>query len=120
MFCCFSNQNCYVSVLGYFASLATDAGERVNATTNAPVANGSYRYAYDGIGNRISAQEGTSANLLRYFANSLNQYTSIFSPGVIPIRGRADADAKVAVTTTVGGVSTTYLPDRSGQDFSLD
>ena len=50
----------------------------------------------------------------------MNQYVSIFSPGVIPIRGKADADARVAVTTTVGGVSTTYLPDRSGQDFSLD
>jgi hypothetical protein len=67
----------------------------------------------------------------------LNQYTSIFSPGVIPIRGRADADAKVAVTTTIGGISTTYfegedspltshlsplpcLIRRDGQDFSID
>ncbi|MBQ4481418.1 MAG: DUF2235 domain-containing protein [Victivallales bacterium] len=89
------------------------------------------------IGNRVSAQEGSSANLLRYSANNLNQYISIFSPGIIPIRGRADADAKVAVTTTIGGVSTTYfegedspltstlsplpcLVRRDGQDFSLD
>ena len=26
------------------------SGERVDATTNAPVAGGSFRYAYDGIG----------------------------------------------------------------------
>ena len=95
-------------------------GERVDATTNAPVSGGSFRYAYDGIGNRTTSQEGSSANLLQYSTNNLNQYVSIFSPGVIPIRGRADADAKVAVTTTVGGTSTTYVPDRDGQDFSID
>ncbi len=60
------------------------------------------------------------AGLRNYSANSLNQYVSIFAPGVIPIRGRADEDAKVAVTTTVGGVSTTYVPDRDGQGFSID
>ena len=111
--------------------------ERVNAITNARVSGGSFRYAYDGIGNRTSAQEGSSANLLKYSANSLNQYVSIFTPGVIPIRGRADADAKVAVTTTVGEISTTYfegedspltstlsplpcLVRRDGQGFSID
>ena len=105
---------------GYDRLSQVTGGERVDATTNAPVAGGSFRYAYDGIGNRVSAQEGSSANLLRYSANNLNQYVSIFAPGVIPIRGRADADAKVAVTTTIGGVSTTYLPERDGQDFSID
>ena len=95
------------------------SGERVDAQ-DATVAGQSFRYAYDGIGNRTSAQEGSSANLRRYVSNALNQYVSIFSPGVIPIRGRADADAKVAVTTTVGGTSTTYLPYRDGQDFSID
>ncbi|MBQ4481413.1 MAG: RHS repeat-associated core domain-containing protein [Victivallales bacterium] len=104
---------------GYDRLSQVVSGERVDAQ-DAPVSGGSFRYAYDGIGNRVSAQEGSSANLLRYSANSLNQYTSIFSPGIIPIRGRADADAKVAVTTTVGGVSTTYVPDRDGQGFSID
>ncbi|MBQ4481414.1 MAG: RHS repeat-associated core domain-containing protein [Victivallales bacterium] len=105
---------------GYDRLSQVTSGERVDATTNAPVSGGSFRYAYDGIGNRTTSQDGSNADLRNYTANSLNQYTSIFSPGIIPIRGRADADAKVAVTTTIGGVSTTYLPDRSGQDFSLD
>ena len=105
---------------GYDRLSQVTSGERVDATTNAPVSGGSFRYAYDGIGNRTTSQEGSSANLLQYSTNNLNQYVSIFSPGVIPIRGRADADAKVAVTTTVGGTSTTYVPDRDGQDFSID
>ncbi|MBR4519409.1 MAG: RHS repeat-associated core domain-containing protein, partial [Victivallales bacterium] len=122
---------------GYDRLSQVVSGDRMDAATNEPVTNGSFRYAYDGIDNRVSAQEGSSANLLRYSANNLNQYVSIFSPGVIPIRGRADADARVAVTTTVGGVSTTYfegedspltstlsplpcLVQRDGQDFSID
>ena len=104
---------------GYDRLSQVVSGERVDAQ-DAPISGGSFRYAYDGIGNRTSSQEGSSAKLQRYVSNALNQYITIFSPGVIPIRGRADADAKVAVTTTVGGVSTTYLPDRSGQDFSID
>ncbi len=117
---CFQSENCYVTFWGDLVSLATNVGEGMNATTGAPVPGGSFRYAYDGIGNRTSAQEGSSANLLRYSANSLNQYASVFTPGVIPIRGRADAGASVAVTATVAGVSTTYRPARDGQDFSLD
>ena len=122
---------------GYDRLSQVTSGDRVDAATNEPVANGSYRYAYDGIGNRTTSQDGSNADLRNYTANSLNQYISIFSPGVIPIRGRADADAKVAVTTTFNGISTTYfegqdspltstlsplpcLIRRSGQDFSLD
>ena len=78
------------------------------------------KYAYDGIGNRTSSQVGSTADRRNYSANSLNQYVSILSPGVIPIRRRAEADAKVAVTTTIGGTSATYMPERSGQDFSID
>ena len=123
------------ALCGMFPMVSTN--KQIIARDVAPVAGQSFRYAYDGIGNRVSAQEGSSANLLRYSANNLNQYVSIFSPGVIPIRGRADADAKVAVTTTVGGVSTTYfegedspltstlsplpcLVQRDGQGFSID
>lgn len=105
---------------GYDRLSQVTSGERMDAATNEPVANGSFRYTYDGIGNRTSSQDGSSANLLRYVANNLNQYVSIFAPGVIPIRGRADADAKVAVTTTINGASTTYVPERDGQDFSID
>ncbi len=105
---------------GYDRLSQVVSGERVNATTNAPVSGGSFRYAYDGIGNRTSSQDGSTADLRSYSANSLNQYVSIFSPGVIPIRGRADADAKVAVTTTINGASTTYVPERDGQGFAID
>jgi hypothetical protein len=105
---------------GYDRLSQVVSGERVNATTNAPVSGGSFRYAYDGIGNRTSSQDGSTADLRSYSANSLNQYVSIFSPGVIPIRGRADADAKVAVTTTINGASTTYVPERHGQGFAID
>ena len=105
---------------GYDRLSQVVSGDRMDATTNAPVAGGSFRYAYDCIGNRTSSQDGSTADLRSYSANSLNQYVSIFTPGIIPIRGRADADAKVAVTTTVGGASTTYMPNRSGQDFSID
>ena len=104
---------------GYDRLSQVTSGDRVDAQ-DIPVANGSYRYAYDGIGNRTSSQDGSNADLRNYTANNLNQYTSIFTPGVIPIRGRADADARVAVTATIGGTSTTYVPDRSGQDFSID
>ena len=104
---------------GYDRLSQVVSGTRVDAQ-DAPVSGQSYRYAYDGIGNRTSAQEGSSANLRRYGSNALNQYITVFSPGVIPIRGRADADARVAVTTTIGGTSATYMPERSGQDFSID
>ncbi len=105
---------------GYDRLSQVVSGDCIDATTNAPVSGGSFRYAYDGIGNRTSSQDGSTADLRSYSANSLNQYVSIFAPGVIPIRGRADADAKVAVTTTVGGASTTYVPERDGQGFSID
>ena len=100
---------------GYNRLSQVTSGERVDAQ-DAPVSGGSFRYAYDGIGNRTSSQDGSNADLRNYTANNLNQYTSIFTPGVIPIRGRADADAKVAVTTTVGGISTTYF---EGEDSPL-
>ena len=75
---------------GYDRLSQVVSGTRVDAQ-GAPVSGQSYRYAYDGIGNRTSSQDGSSANLQRYVSNSLNQYITIFSPGVIPIRGRADA-----------------------------
>ncbi len=36
-----------------------------------------YGYEYDGIGNRESAEEGSSANAVSYSSNQLNQYTAI-------------------------------------------
>ena len=75
---------------GYDRLSQVVSGTRVDAQ-DAPVSGQSYRYAYDGIGNRTTSQDGSTADLRSYSANSLNQYVSILSPGVIPIRGRAEA-----------------------------
>ena len=81
---------------GAVASLLFNKNVRLKACQKLKLARafysgGSFRYAYDGIGNRTSSQEGSTADLRSYSANSLNQYVSILSPGVIPIRGRAEA-----------------------------
>ena len=105
---------------GYDRLSQVVSGERVVASTGASVDGGSFRYAYDGIGNRTSSQDGSATSTRRYTVNPLNQYTGIAATGVIPIRGRADADATVAVTATVGGQATAYRPARDGQAFSVD
>ena len=48
---------------GYDRLSQVTSGERVDAQ-DAPVSGQSYRYAYDGIGNRTSSQEGSTADLL--------------------------------------------------------
>ena len=105
---------------GYDRLSQVVSGERVVASTGAPVDGGSFRYAYDGLGNRISSRDGSASSTRRYTSNPLNQYTGIAATGVIPIRGRADADAAVAVTATIGGQATTHRPARDGQAFSVD
>ena len=57
-------------------------------------------FAYDPIGNRISAtdyDETGAARISTYAANNLNQYTARTVPGWASVRGLADADATVAV-----------------------
>ena len=61
-----------------------------------------FQYAYDGIGNRVSAEVGGDANgqdrqSLSYTANSLNQYTGYTSPQASWITGEAAAAAQVFV-----------------------
>lgn len=94
--------------------------QRVETSTGTPVENGSFHYEYDGAGNRLSSQDGSTAARRHYASNSLNQYASIAATGVIPIRGRADEDASGAVTATVDGDATVYTPTRNGQDFAVD
>lgn len=57
-------------------------------------------FAYDPIGNRISAtdyDETDAARTSTYAANNLNQYTARTVPGWASVRGLAAADATVAV-----------------------
>ena len=60
-----------------------------------------YGYVYDGIGNRESAEEGSSANAVSYSSNQLNQYTAINT--ALPTY---DADGNLL--TTGNGWSYTY------------
>ena len=60
-----------------------------------------YGYVYDGIGNRASAEEGSSANAVSYSSNQLNQYTAINT--ALPTY---DADGNLL--TTGNGWSYTY------------
>ena len=65
-----------------------------------PVAGFDEDFAYDPIGNRVSAtdyDETGAARTSTYTANNLNQYTARTVPGWASVRGFADADATVAV-----------------------
>ena len=65
-----------------------------------PVAGFNEDFAYDPIGNRISAtdyDETGAARTSTYTANALNQYTARTVPGWVSVRGLVDADATVAV-----------------------
>jgi RHS repeat-associated protein len=79
-----------------------------------PVAGQQYGYDYDNIGNRNSASSGgdtTGANLrtTSYTANSLNQYTSVSTPGYEPILGAALANNSVTINSGAA--------DRKGEYF---
>ena len=95
------------------------SGEKRDASGE-PAENGSFRYAYDGAGNRTLSQDGAPNAIRRYGANALNQYTSIAGTGHVPLRGRTDENARVVVTATVDGHSQIYVPSRNGQEFSVD
>ena len=83
-------------------------------STGASLEGRNFRYAYDGIGNRLSTQTGgdSSAGNLRsagYTPNALNQYTAITHPGFLEIFGKAPLSQAV----TVNGLATS----RQGRDF---
>ena len=91
-------------------------------STGVRVAGQSFGYAFDDIGNRKTAMEGdppwAAAETSGYSANALNQYTQRTVPGVVTIRGEAEAAA--TVTVTVGApppAGTTYPTDRQGRGF---
>jgi RHS repeat-associated protein len=69
---------------------------------NAPVSGQQFTYAYDNIGNRLTAGSGGDVNgqNLRtntYANNSLNEYTGIQTPGYVSIIGAALATNSVTV-----------------------
>ena len=71
-----------------------------------PVAGFDEDFAYDPIGNRVSAtdyDETGAARTSTYTANNLNKYTSRAVPGWASVRGLADADATVAVIRKIEG-----------------
>ena len=63
--------------------------------TGEPVAGQAYAYAYDNIGNRMSAARNSRAE--EYTANNLNQYTQRTIPAAADIIGSAATNATVTV-----------------------
>jgi RHS repeat-associated protein len=62
----------------------------------------SFRWSYDGIGNRLSASAGGDANgqnlrVTSYTPNALNQYAAIQNPGAADVIGVADGQAAVTI-----------------------
>jgi RHS repeat-associated protein len=75
-----------------------------------PVAGQQFEYAYDNIGNRLSAmtggnEAGSALRSLAYTANALNQYTAITNPPYASIIGAALATNAVTVCGSTNGVS---------------
>jgi len=69
---------------------------------NTPVAGQQFTYAYDNIGNRLTAGFGGDTNgqnlrTIAYGNNSLNEYTNIQTPGYVNILGAALATNSVTV-----------------------
>jgi len=88
--------------------------ERVLPGGGAALRSWSRAYAYDAIGNRLSASEGGesgagSALTQAYTPNALNQYAEISYPSQLAILGKAETDA----TVTVNAQSTNRQSDGS-------
>ncbi len=77
-----------------------------------------FGYSFDDIGNRIYADMGMPQMRYNYTSNDLNQYTQMTVPSIIPVTGKASADARVTVTKGSSGsvVNTT----RTGAFFQAD
>ncbi len=67
--------------------------------TSRPFGGCGFGYAYDPIGNRLSASETVGGEMLTktYTANALNQYTSIANPDAVGLRGSATNSATVTM-----------------------
>ena len=80
----------------------------------------SFGYSYDGIGNMLYKENGMSELKIEYSTNSVNQYTGITYPGIIPVIGEADSDAEVKAirndTTLIYG-QRILAPTRDGKYY---
>jgi RHS repeat-associated protein len=79
-------------VTGAARRWGTDTGDTSDAVDGQQ-----YAYAFDPIGNRITAAEGDTSRTAGYTANELNQYTQRTVPGVKELAGTALAEATVTV-----------------------
>ena len=64
---------------------------------------GTYSYAYDNIGNRVTSREGSGASAEAYTANNLNQYTAITREEGASFAPAYDADGnQTKIQTSTG------------------
>ncbi|MEI6807911.1 MAG: RHS repeat-associated core domain-containing protein [bacterium] len=80
-----------------------------------PVGGAQFGYAFDTIGNRLTAQEGDAPNATStYSPNNLNQYSQRTVPAVIDVTGTASNGATVVVRLDT---NTASLANRHGDYF---
>ena len=70
---------------------------------------GTYSYAYDNIGNRVTSREGSGASAEAYTANNLNQYTAITREEGASFAPAHDADGnQTKIQTSMGEWEVSY------------
>ena len=70
---------------------------------------GTYSYAYDNIGNRVTSREGSGASAEAYTANNLNQYTAITREEGASFAPAYDADGnQTKIQTSTGEWEVSY------------
>jgi len=108
--------------VGYYASGEVASVRQRHLAANPALREGTTRsYAYDGIGNRLTAAKGGDASgnnlaVTSYTPDSLNRYTGITNPGVVGVSGLADASAAV----TVNGAAASRQGDRFHKEITAD
>ena len=82
--------------LGCYGYERDTAGTPLSETTGR-----AFGYAYDGMGNRLSAAESAGGLSLEtaYSPNALNQYDEILHPALVALRGAATNGAVVSVNS---------------------
>lgn len=70
---------------------------------------GTYAYAYDNIGNRVTSWEGSGASAEVYTANNLNQYTAITREEGASFAPAYDSDGnQTKIQTSMGNGEVSY------------
>lgn len=77
--------------------------DRSELAADAMSRGGTYSYAYDNIGNRVTSREGSGASAEAYTANNLNQYTAITREEGASFAPAHDADGnQTKIQTSTG------------------